>query len=76
MVAKVATEPEFSTGVPISLFQGLSATLIPARMFDVDHTGQRISATLPDVQSQRPYREIRVVTGWVEDVLRRLNGDQ
>jgi serine/threonine-protein kinase len=74
MVVKVTTDPEFATQGSKALFRGLASTWIPARMYDVDADGQRFIVTLPDAESRRSYNEIRVVTGWVVDLRRRLAG--
>jgi eukaryotic-like serine/threonine-protein kinase len=74
MVVKVTTEPEVLADTPMLLFGGFSHTFIPARMYDAEASGERIIATLPDEQSLQPYMEIRVVTGWLDDVRRRLSG--
>jgi serine/threonine-protein kinase len=72
MVVEVTTEPEFAVSTPVSLFDGLPQGLIPARMYDLEHAGERIVVTLPDEQTQRPYHEVKIVTGWVDLQRRRL----
>ncbi len=71
-----AHEPDSLTDVPPSLFHGPSNTAIPVRMFDTDPGEQRIIAALSDVQSQRQYRDTRVVIGFVEKMRRPLARDE
>lgn len=69
---ELTPEPEFTASPPVSLFDGLPQGLIPARTYDLERTAERIVATLPDEQMQRPYHEVRIVTNWVDLQHRRL----
>ncbi len=73
MAVSVTTDPEFSSGSPESLFTGLSTTGPPARVFDVDESGENFIVPRPERKlGDASFMEIRIITNWIEQVKRMM----
>ena len=71
MSTAVTTTPEFATGTPQKLFQGLFVTSGLSRSYNVSPDGRRFIMVQPREQAPLPVSQIVVVQNWIEE-LRRL----
>lgn len=70
MSTAVTATPEFATGTPQKLFQGLFVTSGLSRSYDVSPDGRRFIMVQPREQAPLPVAQIVVVQNWVEELKR------
>ena len=70
MTAPVTTAPQFSTGTPTRLFQGLFTLSAGARSDDVAADGRRFIMVQPREQASLPAAQIVIVQNWLDELKR------
>ena len=71
MAVPVTTQPTFTAGTPVKLFEGIYGTNRPARNHDVTPDGQRFLFVQEKETSAPKLTQIVLVQNWFEELRRR-----